>query len=74
MTTSVIDLENLKKHLPADVAAEVWSWSSAPSKDVDTHKPVSGAELVRRVAGLFTPEEAEALGRRIEESCEQIDD
>jgi len=70
--TSILELESLKKHLPVDFT-EAPRVLAEPANLEPEPKPVSGPELVRRAVGLFTPEEADALGRRIEESCEQVD-
>ena len=70
MTTSVLDVEELKKHLSDDKSVSAASLSNKMTSE----KPVSGQDLIERAKGLFTPEEANALGHRIEESCEQIDD
>jgi hypothetical protein len=37
-------------------------------------RPMSGKEVILRLKGLLTVEEANRLERNINESCEQIDD
>jgi hypothetical protein len=71
VTTSIINVEEMKKILPPEYATEL---ASAFLASEENGEPVSLRDLMDRAKGLFTPEEAEALGRRIEESCEQIDD
>jgi len=70
MTTSILDVEELKKHISGvkDVSVVL-----LPAK-AGLKKPVSGQDLIDRVKELFTPEEAEALARRIEEGREQAND
>jgi len=72
MTVSTLDVEELKKVLFRDEGTTVRPASNS-LKETPT-KPVSGQDLIDRAKGLFTPEEADALARRIEESCEQLDD
>jgi len=70
MTTSILDPEQLMKQL----ANEGMVSSFAPADKVVSDKPVSVQELFDRAKMLFTPEEAEALARRVEEGREQAYD
>jgi hypothetical protein len=72
MTVSILDVEELKKVLFRDETETVRPASNRLKET--PAKPVSGLDLVERAKGLFTPEEADALAHRIEESCEQLDD
>jgi len=73
MTVSTLDVEELKKYLSSDQAK---TGEPLPNclKETETPKPVSLQDLFDRAKELFTPEEAEALARRIEEGREQLDD
>ena len=73
MTVSTLDIEELEKYLSRDEAKTIQPLPSL-LRETQTTKPVSGRNLIKRAKGLFTPEEADALARRIEESCEQLDD
>jgi hypothetical protein len=72
MTTSLLDVEELKKFLPSDLAATVEA-TPIRLRETPITKPVSIQELMDRAEGLFTTEELDALARRIDESCERID-
>jgi hypothetical protein len=71
VTTSILDFEKLKKHLPPELAAEL---PVAPPVSPESQKPVSMQDLLDRARTLFTPEEAENLARRIEEGRAQAHD
>jgi hypothetical protein len=70
MTTSILDPEQLLKQLSRDGSAS----SVVPSDKIAQVQPVSVQDLFDRIKELFTPEEAEALARRIEEGREQAYD
>ena len=73
VTTSILDENEIARLIKAmDPATPLGS--IPPATESPEAKPVSLAELAERAKGLFTPEEAEALARRIEESCERLDD
>lgn len=70
MTTSILDPEDLLKKLTGEKVIS----PIALMDEVLSGGPVSGQDLIDRVKELFTPEEAEALARRIEEGREQAYD
>jgi len=70
MTTSILDPENLLKKLTGEKGIS----PTAQTDGVPLGAPVSGQDLIDRVKKLFTPEEAEALARRIEEGRGQAYD
>jgi hypothetical protein len=69
MTTSILDVEDLLKTINGEKAI-----SPAPMSGIGSEAPVSVQELFNRAKEIFTPEEAEALARRIEEGREQAYD
>jgi hypothetical protein len=70
MTTSILDSEELLKKLTGGKGISPVTAIDKVTQD----KPVSVQDLFDRVKELFTPEEAEALARRIEEGREQAYD
>ena len=70
MTTSILDAEELLKKLTGDKGIS----PIAQTDEVPLGGPVSGQDIIDRVKELFTPEEAEALARRVEEGREQAYD
>jgi hypothetical protein len=48
--------------------------NTVDSLKVGRPQGLSGAEVVRRFAGILTPEEADAMEAAIEEACERIDE
>ncbi len=71
MTTSILDAKELERLLgetaPMDISA------SSPADEASL-KPVSLNDLIDRLRGLLTPEEADSMERAINESCERLDD
>jgi hypothetical protein len=63
MTLGTLEIKKAKKGL------KTLSITSSP-----TRRPMSGKELILRLKGLLSVEEADRLERNINESCEQIDD
>jgi hypothetical protein len=70
MTTSILDPEELLQK----ITGEKGITAPATSDQLVPGKPVSLQDLFDRAKELFTPEEAEALARRIEEGREQAYD
>ena len=68
MTASILIFDEAKKEL----AFKEIDLDSSVDSAAQPH--LSGKELVKRLAGLLTEEEASELERNIEDSCEQIDD
>ncbi len=70
MTTSIVDGDEILKQLSGEKCIP----SVVSSEKFGPESPVSLKDLFDRARELFTPEEAEALARRIEEGREQAYD
>jgi hypothetical protein len=70
VTTSILNFENLREHLPPEFAATLPDLPSLPRSE----KPLSMQEFLERAQSLFTPEEAEELARRVEEGRAEAHD
>jgi hypothetical protein len=63
MTLGTLEIKKAKKGLKTP------SITSSPVR-----RPMSGKEVILRLKGLLSVEEADRLERNINESCEQLDD
>ncbi len=69
MTLSSLEINEIQRYLEGSPRVSKPTMSSTASAP----KPLTGKELVERLAGLLTSQEADELERHINESCEQID-